>query len=569
MFNSLTTDPNALITWGWDDFEPYYTALRETPLSAENVNEWLSHWAEIYARGDELYQRLYVAVSVDTSNKEAEQRYITFLDNVFPRLLEAQNDLNQKLLKSSLEPEGFEIALRNIRAEADLYRQENLSLLAEENKLRKAYDKIAGAQTVHWEGEDLTLDQMQPLYQDSDREIREKAWRLASDRQLADRDAFNQVWGKLLRLRRQLADNAGRPDYRAYRWQEMLRFDYTPEDSRRFQEAIEEVVVPSAERVYERRRKRLGLEVLRPWDLDVDVTGQPPLRPFRATGELTGRSSSIFHQVDPILGQYFDQMLAQGLLDLENRKNKAPGGYCTEYMVHRQPFIFMNAVGIHDDVQTLLHEGGHAFHVFEAAALPYPQQRNVPIEFAEVASMGMELLAAPYLVSDQGGFYSPAEAARARIEHLEGIIRFWPYMAVVDAFQHWVYENPDDAQDPARCDAAWVGLWDRFMVGVDWSGLDRAKATGWHRKLHIFHDPFYYIEYGLAQLGAVQVWNNALKDQAGAVARYRQALALGATAALPELFQAAGARFALDASALGEAVSLIERTIQSLEDVSA
>jgi oligoendopeptidase F len=275
----------------------------------------------------------------------------------------------------------------------------------------------------------------------------------------------------------------------------------------------------------------------------------------------------MFSSVDPQLGRYFLQMETESLLDLENRKGKAPGGFCIDFPLARKPFIFMNAVGLHDDVQTMLHEGGHAFHTFEIAGLPYHPQLEIPMEFAEVASMAMELLAAPYLTRDQGGFYSPEEAARARIEHLENSLLFWPYMAVVDAFQHWVYTQPQLARDPAECDACWSALWDRFMQGIDYSGLDEHKVTGWQRKVHIFQDPFYYIEYGLAQLGAVQVWRNARKDQAGAVAAYRRALSLGGTASLPELFRTAGAHFAFDADTLAEAVQLMVGTIEELESI--
>jgi oligoendopeptidase F len=317
-------------------------------------------------------------------------------------------------------------------------------------------------------------------------------------------------------------------------------------------------------RIYEHRRKALGLETLRPWDLSVDISGQPPLRPYQTLDEFKQKSSAIFHQVDPVLGGYFDTINREDLLDIENRKNKGPGAYCADLPATRRPFVFENAVGLHADVQTLLHESGHAFHVFESLSLPYLQQKDVPMEFAEVASMGMELLASPYLTSDFGGFYTQAQAARARIEHLEKCITFWPYMAVVDAFQHWVYENPDKALDSANCDACWADQWGRFMHGVDWSGLDDVMVTGWHRKLHIFHVPFYYIEYGLAQLGAAQVWANALKDQAGAVRSYRKALSLGVTVTLPELYRTAGARLAFDAETLGQSVKLMESTINDL-----
>ncbi len=566
LFDTLPSDPQALVDAHWATFEPYFQDLQQRPLTADTVQAWLADWSQLSDSLDEMISRLAVAISVNTADDLAEQRYNAFFDKIYPKARAADQALKQKLLDSGLEPAGYTIPLRNMRAEADLFREENLPILAEENKLKTKYDKIIGAQMVEWEGQEITVTQLQPVYQDPDRARRERAWRRVAERQLADRAAINQVWEQLLSLRQKIAANAGRPDYRAYRWQEMLRFSYTPEDARRFHAAIEAVVVPAASRVYERRRQRLGVDSLRPWDLDVDAFNLPPLRPFKSMADFKQHTSQIFHQVDPELGDYFDIMVREDLLDLENRQNKAPGGYCTTFPVAGRPFIFMNAVGTHDNAQTLLHEGGHAFHAFEAADLSN-WQRNVPMEFAEVASMGMELLAAPYLSADQGGYYSPAEAARARIEHLEGNITFWPYMAVVDAFQHWAYENPVQAADPANCDDCWADLWQRFMPGVDWSGLDEEMKTGWHRKLHIFSYPFYYIEYGLAQLGAVQVWGNALKDQAGAVASYRKALALGSTVALPELFQAAGAKFALDAPALQQAVSLMETQIEALEKV--
>jgi oligoendopeptidase F len=447
-----------------------------------------------------------------------------------------------------------------------LFRAANLPLLSAELKLSNDYDRIIGAQTVVWDGQEVTLSQLLPVYQDPDRARREQAWRLAAGRSLADRDAINALWAKFLDVRSRLAANAGLPDYRAYRWRQLLRFDYSPEDCFRFHQAIAAVVVPAARRIYEKRRKRLGVDRLRPWDLDVNPLGRPPLRPFSLVSELEEKTASMFHRVDPQLGEYFDTMRREKLLDLENRKGKAPGGYCDDFKASRRPFIFMNAVGLHDDVQTLLHEGGHAFHLFEYIHLPYYHQMKVPMEFNEVASMGMELLATPYLRSEEGGFYSTQDAARARIEHLESCILFWPYMAVVDAFQHWVYTNHQAAYDPARCDARWTELYERFMPGIDWSGLEQELATGWHRKLHIHQVPFYYIEYGLAQLGAFQVWRNALKDQARAVASYRKALSLGGTVTLPELYAAAGARFAFDEAALTEAVRLAEETIAALEN---
>jgi len=459
-----------------------------------------------------------------------------------------------------------------MRAEADLFRESNLSLLAEQQKLCIEYDKIFGAQTVQWEGEEVTLTRLAMTFQQSDRARREKAWRLKAERQLADRKAINDLWQKFIGVRAKIAKNADKSSFREYVWQQKLRFDYTPDDCKSFTQAIQEVVVPAATRIYEKRKQALGLEALRPWDLvdgwytrPAPSVNEPTLKPFVTMDELKSKVSTIFHKVDPVLGGYFDTLLAEGLTDLDNRKNKAPGAYCTSYTSIRKPFVFANAVGIHDDVMTTLHESGHAFHVFETAKIPYFQQLAVPMEFAEVASMGMELLASPYLTKADGGFYSDSEAARARIEHIESEILFWPFMAVVDSFQQWVYENPAAGADPAACDQKWGELWDRFIPSVDWTGLEEVKATGWHRKPHIHQVPFYYVEYGLAQLGAVQIFGNAIQDHKKAVADYRKALSLGGTVTLPELFSAANAKFAFDAAILKTAVDLMEKVIAELE----
>ncbi|HET7091263.1 MAG TPA: M3 family oligoendopeptidase [Anaerolineae bacterium] len=566
MSTSLPSSADDLMQWTWPQIEPHYRDLAARPLNTANVGAWLVDWSQLGEAVNEMYNRLWVATTVNTADEEAGRRFAAYLDEIFPAAQAAEHKLKERLLASGLEPEGFEIPLRNMRTEAELFREANLPLLAEEKKLSTAFDEIVGAQTATWDGKEVTLQQLQPVFLDPDRAKRERAWRLSMERRLADREKIDELWTQFLRVRTHIAENASfGHDYRAYRWRQLLRFDYTPADCETFHRAIEEVAIPAGLRIYERRRKRLGVSSLRPWDLNVDPLNRPPLHPFETIDELRGKTSAIFHRVDQQLGAHFDTMAREGLLDLDNRKNKAGGGYCTEFAAARRPFIFMNAVGVHDDVQTLLHEGGHAFHVFESARLPYLQQKQVALEFAEVASMGMELLAAPYLSANHGGFYSEADAARARIQHLEEAILFWPYMAVVDAFQHWVYQNPGAALDPAQCDAQWAALWKRFMHGVDWSGLDDVLITGWQRKGHIHQDPLYYVEYGLAQLGAVQVWRNALKDQAASVARYRRALSLGGTQPLRMLYEAAGAKFAFETSTLREAVGLMEQAIAALD----
>ena len=564
VFDALPKDAKGLMDWSWAEFGPYYDDLIRRQLSAETVPRFLADWTRLSEVIDETYSRLHVATTVNTADRQAEQRYHTFLDVVYPPSEDAEQKLKQKLLAQGVVPDRFEVPLLKMRSEAEIYREANVPLLIQEHKLSMEYDKIIGAQTVQWDGKEITVVQLRPIYQSIDRHLRESAWSVAAQRQLDDRGSIDRLWDEFMGVRAKLAANAGFHDYRSYRWKQLKRFDYTPEDCKRFHEAIEQVVVPAAARICERRRKLLNVANLRPWDLDVDPLGKPPLAPFQDVTELQNRAAEIFQHVDPRLGGYFDTMVREGLLDLENRKNKAPGGYCTEFAAAKRPFIFMNAVGLHDDVQTLLHESGHAFHAFERSGLPYYQQRQVGMEFSEVASMAMELLASPYLAAEAGGFYSSAEAARARVEHLERWILFWPYMAVVDAFQHWVYENASEAHRPFNCDTQWKHLCERFMPWVDWAGLEQELVTGWHRKLHIHTVPFYYVEYGMAQLGAVQVWKNAIVDQPGAVAAYGQALALGGTVSLPDLFTAAGAKFGFDAATLDSAVSLMEQTIHAL-----
>jgi oligoendopeptidase F len=572
MLKNLPTTPQEIIAWPWPEIESHYKELETRALSAADVDAWLADWSSVAERIEEMYARLAVATSTNTADKEADGRMNAFLDGIYPRVMATEELLKEKLLASKLEPRGFEIPLRNMRAEANLFRSSNLALLADQQKLSIEYDKIYGAQTVKWDGEEVTLTRLAMNFQQPDRARREKAWHLKAQRQLSDRKAINDLWKKFMEVRARIAKNADKPSYREYTWVQKLRFDYTPEDCKSFAAAIEQVVVPAATRIYQKRKRALGLDTLRPWDLvdgwysrPAPAAGIPQLKPFTSIEELKSKTSAIFHKVDPVLGGYFDTLLAEGLTDLDNRKNKAPGAYCTSYTSIRKPFIFVNAVGTHDDVMTTLHESGHSFHVFETARIPYIHQLAVPMEFAEVASMGMELLASPYLTKANGGFYSEAEAARARIEHLEGMILFWPFMAAVDSFQEWVYENPVKGSDPAACDEKWGELWDRFIPGVDYTGLEEVKVTGWHRKLHIHQVPFYYVEYGLAQLGAVQIFGNARTDQADALAAYRKALSMGGMVTLPELFAAAKAKFAFDVPILEKAVGLMESVVGELD----
>ncbi|MGV8026130.1 MAG: M3 family oligoendopeptidase [Anaerolineaceae bacterium] len=560
-----TPSPQTLLTWQWQNFEPYFNDLLAVELDKSTIANWMADWTDVAAAADELFNRLYVATSVNTVDEKAEHGLKNFMEHTYPSIMEKSQQLKEKLLASNLTPPGFEIPMRNMRSEAALFRKENIPLEVELNQLSVELDKILGAQTVEWEGEEKTARQMEVVLRDKDRNKRAAGWELSFKRQLADRQTINENWVKMFKIRQQVAKNAGKPSYREYVWEAYKRFDYTPADCMRFHEAIEEVVVPAVNRQSAKRKQALGIEKLRYYDLFVALDDYPPLHPFSDAVELEEKASTIFHKVDPQFGEYFETMRREGLLDLANRKNKADGAYTTDYAMIKRPFIFGNAVGIHDDVQTLVHEGGHAFHAFETYNLPYIQQRWTPMEFNEVASMSMENLIMPYLAKDQGGFYSERDAARAIISHLEDTMRFWPYMAIVDSFQHWAYENPDGGLDPDACDAKWAELEKRFRPYLDWTGFEDIMMTGWHRKHHIHQVPFYYIEYGLAQLGAAQVWLNALEDQHSAVEKYHSALKLGGTATLPQLYEAAGVKLAFDASTLNKVITVMEDKIAEME----
>jgi oligoendopeptidase F len=570
MLTNLPSTPEAILKMEWDDYEPHFKSLQSTQLTSENVNDWLLDWSALADRLDEQYTRLFVATTQFTNDEGIEKRFNHFVESIQPQARTEEQKLKEKILSSGLQPANFKMGLKKLRAEADIFKEVNLELLVEEQKLNAEYNKILGAQTMLWEGEERTESQMYSLLFEKDRAVREKAWKLTVETRLKHRDAVNDLWKEFMAVRLKIAQNVGLPDYRTYAWAQKFRFDYSPEDCKTFHKAIEEVAVPAAKRIFEKRCQKLGIESVRPWDQLVNTSDKSPLKPYQTVDELKSKTKDIFTKVDPKFGEYFLTMMDENLLDLDSRKNKAPGGYNLIYGVSKRPFIFMNNTGTHLDVSTLLHEGGHAFHAFEAGGVPYFHERSenyVPAEFAEVASMGMELLASPYITKEYGGFYTEGEAARARLEHFEGIITFWPYMALVDAFQHWIYENPQDGSNPILCESKWGELWDRFMPYIDYSGLEDAKKTYWHRQLHIHTIPFYYIEYGLAQLGAVQVWANALKDQKQAVEDYRKALALGSTVSLPELFETAGAKFSFDAKTLKIYVDLIEDQMEKLEQL--
>jgi oligoendopeptidase F len=559
---ALPATPAAFAKATWDDIASFYDELAERSLTSDTVEAWLQAWSTLEELLTEAAALAMIAYTLDTGDATKAADHLRFSTEVLPKAEERSVALARRLLDAGFTRPDLETTIRRFRTASEIFREANVPIFAAVEEHSATYQRITGSMTAVWEGVELPLPQLQPFLKSPDRSVRERAWRAATAPYLAQRNTLASLFDTLFELRQRAAANADFANYRDYSFPSKFRFDYTPADCERFHDAVEQTVVPAVERLYAERRRRLDLDTLRPWDLQVEPERAEPLRPFTTEWELLQRGRTVFERVAPEFGAEFQRMIDERLLDLASRKGKAPGGYCETLHFRGRPFIFMNAVGLVDDVNTLLHEAGHAFHAFASHRLPLIWQRHPGSEAAELASMSMELLAAPHL-SASGGFYQDADGRLAEIEHLEDILIALPHIASVDAYQHWIYTS-GQGHDAAARDAAWLRIRGRFERGVDWNGLEEERVARWYRQLHIFLYPFYYIEYGLAQLGALQVWRNSLRDPGAAVRRYRDALALGATRSLPDVYATAGATLTFDAATMGALVAQVEERIAAL-----
>jgi oligoendopeptidase F len=482
---------------------------------------------------------------------------------ILPPLHEVRVNLARRVIDFADALPDLKLFIRELRTDVEIFRAANLPRMAALEDMEASYDKISGGLTVDWNGEKKTVPELQPFMLERDRSTREKAFRLGANAYLEKKDEISSLFHEMVKIRHALAREAGFDNYRDYAFAAKYRFDYTPRDCARFHASVEQAVLPAIRRLRSARRAELGVETLRPWDLQVHPTRSSRLIPFSTTEEFLAGTQRIFERVDAELAGFFRRMVDHSLLDLESRQGKAPGGYCTRLPQRGEPFIFMNAVGVHDDVNTLTHESGHAFHAFLTQHIKYMWCRPTGHEAAELASMSMELLAAPHLAAPTG-FYSPADAADAQIEHLEDILVGLPHIACVDAFQHWVYTDGIDASPDDR-DEKWLELRARYEPEVDYSGLEPERLTRWYRQSHIHTAPFYYIEYGLAQLAALQVWRRSRRNTSEALAGYKAALSLGGTHTLPDIFARAGASLVFDAGTMAELVGEVEKRIVELQ----
>jgi len=558
----LPPSPAGFAKATWEDVVPYFDDLLERPLDTASVQGWLLAWSRLEELVTEAAALAMIAYTIDTSDSEKEKDHLRFSTEILPKMEERSVELARRFVALGHSAPDLVTTLTRFRTSIEIFREANVPIFSELEELSARYQRITGSMTVEWEGVERPLPQLQPFLKSPDREVRERAFRASTQPYIEERGALAGLFDRMFHLRQQAAHNAGFANFRDYIFPAKFRFDYTPADVERFHQAVEARVAPAVERVLEQRRRRLGLDVLRPWDLSVDPYRATPLRPFETVEQFVGTAHRVFERVDPVLGRQFQTMIDEGLLDLDSRKGKAPGGYCETLHFRGRPFIFMNAVGLVDDVMTLLHEAGHSFHAFASHRQPLIWQRHPGSEAAELASMSMELLAAPHLVQPTG-YFSPRDHLGAWLEHLEDVLLSLVHIASVDAFQTWIYTHPDGGDAAAR-DDAWLRIRSRFERGVDWSGLETERVARWYRQLHIFMYPFYYIEYGIAQLGALQIWRNSLTDPAAAVARYREALALGAVRSLPEMYRTAGAKLTFDADLIGELVTLVEGQIEQL-----
>ena len=557
--------PQDLTITDWKALEPYFIQLNEREIKSEgDLRQWLKDISELEAAVSEDACWRQIKMTCDTENKELEKAFTFFMMEIQPMIQLYSDKLNRKLVNcpftKELDRPTYFTYLRNVRKNIDLFREANIPLQAELSVQQQQYGVIAGKMTVEVKGREYTLQQAARFLEDPDRTLREEVYRKIGERRLKDKKELADLFASLLEKRHQVAINAGFQNYRDYRFIELGRFDYTKETCFQFHESVKQHIMPLVNQLYESKKKKLALDTLRPWDIEAEPAGIQPLRPFKTGEELTQKSIQCFRKLKPFFGDCLEKMKTMGHLDLESRKGKAPGGYNCPLAESGAPFIFMNAAGQLDDVTTMVHEGGHAVHSFLAHELELTGFKEYPTEIAEVASMAMELFSMDYW---NVFFNTPGELHRAKEQQLERIITIFPWIATIDKFQHWVYENP--GHSPEERNIRWMEILEEFSSPVvDVEGLEGFRRYAWQRQLHLYEVPLYYIEYGIAQLGAIGLWQQFKQDPEMALNNYITALHLGGTRPLPELFEAAGLQFNFSPEYISGLMQFVKNEANSL-----
>ena len=549
----------------WENLEPIFIELQNRSInSVEDLEQWLRDRSELEAALEEDFAWRYIRMTCDTTNEDLLQSFQYFATEIEPKIAPLNNDLNKKLMdspfKDQLNGEKYFILLRGIKKSLELFREENIPLQTELQVEQQKYQSITGAMSVFMDDKEYTLEQAAVFLKDQNREKRQQVWEKITFRRLQDKDQLDTLFNHLKTVRHQVALNAGFENFRDYMFQALGRFDYTPHDCYKFHEAIETEIVPILHKQAEKRKAALGLETLKPWDTEVDISGKPALKPFHSGEELIGKSIRCFNNINPDLGEKLNTMREYGLFDVESRKGKAPGGYNYPLAETGAPFIFMNSAGTFRDLTTMVHEGGHAIHTFLTADLELNDFKHCPSEVAELASMSMELIS-----MDNWNVYfeNEEDLKRAKRDQLFDVLKTLPWVAVVDQFQHWIYTNPDHTSEQRT--EAWTQIYEQFGAGfVDWSEHREAEQNLWQKQLHIFEVPFYYIEYGMAQLGAIAVWKNYKENPEKGLQQYLDALKLGYTKTIKEIYETAGIKFDFSAEYVKELAAFVKAEMDKI-----
>ncbi|WP_343523125.1 M3 family oligoendopeptidase [Pedobacter sp.] len=553
------------LTITWENLEPLFTELQHRELnSTAELEQWLKDRSELEAALEEDFAWRYIKMSCDTANEELVKNFQYFATEIEPKISPLANELNKKFAESpfmdDLDKEKYFVYSRAIKKALELYREENIELFTELQVKQQKYQSTTGAMSVQINGQEYTLEQASIFIKDLSREVRENAWRTIQQRRLVDKDDLNILFDELIKLRNQVALNAGFENYRDYMFQALGRFDYTPQDCYDFANAIEKEIVPILKEQAEKRREALGLEVLKPWDMEVSISGKPALKPFNNGEELIDKSIACFNAIDKKLGEKLATMKANNLFDVESRKGKAPGGYNYPLAETGAPFIFMNSANSLRDLTTMVHEGGHAVHTFLTANLELNDFKHCPSEVAELASMSMELIS---MDKWEVYFDNEEDLIRAKKEQLADVLKTLPWVAVIDQFQHWIYTNPNHTA--ADREETFKQIYNRFGAGfADWTDLEQQFGNVWQKQLHLFEVPFYYIEYAIAQLGAIAVWKNYKENPEKALEQYLAALSLGYTRPMNEIYETAGIKFDFSADYVKELAGFVKSELEKL-----
>ena len=536
--------PEDFVITTWEKLEPYFKELDEREIaSKEELEEWLKDASELEAVISEDASWRQIRMTCDVESKELEQAFAYFMMEIQPKIQPFADRLNRKLVNNphlkELDQKKFFTYLRNVRKNIDLFREENVPIQAELSVMQQQFGQIAGKMTVQVNGKEYTLQQAAKFLENPDRKLREEVYRKINERRLQDKNELNHLYTQLVQKRDTIARNTGFKNYRDYKFIDLGRFDYSKEECFQFHDAVKQHVLPIVNEINLRKKEKLGLDTLRPWDVEAQPENVQPLHPFETADELLGKSIDVFQKLRPFFADCLRKMKSMNRFDLESRKGKAPGGYNCPLAETGAPFIFMNAAGQMHDVTTMLHEGGHAVHSFLSHPLELSGFKEYPMEIAEVASMAMEL----FTMDEWKSFFPKEdELLRAKEQQLERVITIFPWVATIDKFQHWVYENPNHTEDERASN--WLRILNEFTSPViDFTGLEEYRKYAWQRQLHLFEVPFYYIEYGIAQLGAIGMWKQFRQNKEQALNNYVNALSLGGTRTLPELYKTAGLKF--------------------------